>query len=396
MCHVVHAAWRAAAGGRQLGEQRQLGRVPCVAAMAVAPELDTAILSLFEQVVAHMDRLVQLVLFEEVREKGNPALPGLRTIISSLEDVLLSHGIERVAPKKGEALSEVQHERRSVVGAKPAVRQSLDESLVSECLRPGYRHSASGKVFCRALVTTYAKPAATAAPSVVPAAVRLADTAARPGAPSGDAVRAALVQATAEAVGGGAADAASAEPALRVHTVEAGDTLEKLALRYHVQARLASIDPPRNGPYTPHRAGGASRWRRRAVPGLPPAAPCRRARRGDTRARARSPPSHRLMATPCARAAGGHLSTESPRGPPHAPRCGRHRRVVSRAQPRRHERLRHQVHPFTCRCRIWMRLPPRPPRRARSASEAPRAAGSVGRGRPVQDAAGAASPRAGG
>eukprot|EP00966_Prymnesium_polylepis_P202527 4692013-Prymnesium_polylepis.1 len=61
--------------------------------MAIAPELDKAILSLCEQVVAHLDRLVQLVLFEEVREKGNPALPGLRSIISSLEDVLLSHGI---------------------------------------------------------------------------------------------------------------------------------------------------------------------------------------------------------------------------------------------------------------------------------------------------------------
>ena len=196
------------------------------AAVALRHDEHSTFLSLCEHVVSHLDRLMQLILFEEVREKSYPALPGLRSISASLEEAILAHGVERLAPGRGDAYVEAYHER-----AKGANRQqSGDSECIIECLMPGFVHRASGSVFKRALVTIGATRSVVAKMTAAgpPTGARA------PCATNGEHATPDATTATdAEATG---ADASG----LRVHTVAAGDSLEKLALRYHVQPAAIS------------------------------------------------------------------------------------------------------------------------------------------------------------
>ena len=210
------------------------------------------LISLCDSVVSHLDRIVQLILFEEVREKSNPVLPGLRSISASLEEAILAHGVERLAPGRGDAYNEAYHERAKGGGR----LQPGDSECITECLSPGYVHRARGSVFKRALVTTAATR------SVVATMSTLASTASTEPALPETAVADAEVTTT-------------EQPGLRVHTVVAGDSLEKLALRYHVQpAAISRLN---------HLAGRHALHGRKTLQIPPPLSDAQLVTRGTTR-----------------------------------------------------------------------------------------------------------------
>jgi hypothetical protein len=175
------------------------------AASASALSMLDESLALISSLLPIIDRIQQLVAFEEHRTQESPVLPTLRGVLADCSAAFTAHGVVKFEPEPGQAVDEASMEVQRPLQRREAPAVPAPAASVGQVIHPGLRHVGTGRVLQRALVTT----------------VRARAIAAADGA-------AASVTA--------AADGSSSEAPVdgTRHTLLRTDTLQGLALRYRV------------------------------------------------------------------------------------------------------------------------------------------------------------------
>jgi len=174
--------------------------------------------------LAPIERLLMLAVFEEQRAADNPLLQALRTAIRRFECALAEHGFVVIDPRVGHAFDPGSMQLASKGPVSRCSASVTSDLAVLECLRKGFRDEKSGEVVLRATVTTGT------------AALINAQSLRGPGPPapsSEGSARTGSAEPSA-APGVATADGPASPGRAVVHEVQKEDTLEGLALRYRV------------------------------------------------------------------------------------------------------------------------------------------------------------------
>jgi len=192
-------------------------------------EATASLLALATSLLEPIEKLDRLVDFEEARANAegveSPLLPGLIAAAESFRKALAAHGIDSVTPSAWDDFDGERHEVaslrvRSAAAAHPSAAAVTTSSVIVECHHHGLVHAPSGLVLRRAVVTVRPKPPKPTLPTKLDP---VQDSSAGPGSPCAASVT---------------AEHAAEEVGERLHAVQAHDTLQGIALKYHVSPAL--------------------------------------------------------------------------------------------------------------------------------------------------------------